>query len=575
MFGKKKGNSSFGSIGPTFLDDLFGGVTSAIVMLPMALAFGVASGLGPVAGIYGAVAVGFFAAAFGGTPAQISGPTGPMTIAMAAIVTLYAHDLATAFTIVMLAGLIQISLGFLRVGRFVGYTPYSVISGFMTGIGAIIIILQVVTILGAEPIPGGPLVQIAAWPKAIANPNPHDLAVGLIALGICVFWPRRMRRFLPPPLAALTIGTCIAFFGLNEARTMGAIPAGLPAFQTPQIGLESIGHFLEPALILALLGSIDSLLTSLIADSQTRTRHNPDRELVGQGLGNLAAGILGALPGAGATLGTVTNIRAGGRSPLAGILTAVLLLGLLLGFGWIAEPIPLAVLAGILIKVGWDIIDWRFVVHLRVIRLEYVFIMLLTFLVTVFVDLVTAVALGLIAAGVVRSRDLTQNELEGVFSLPVLDFDSLPSLADIDPRNLPVGFIKLRGSFSIASANELTRVIAADIEDHDIIIIDFSETTSVDDSAALAIEELVQSAIDDDTACVVLGLSGDVARVLQSLKVFHRVPAGNFVDTLDEAKQLSRNLLHKRRADGAKLSVGEGNANEGYEAPKAVSQGSN
>ena len=532
-----------------FLDDVFGGIISAVVMLPMALAFGVASGLGPVAGIYGAVAVGFFAAAFGGTPAQISGPTGPMTIAMAAIVTLYAQDLATAFTIVMLAGLIQISLGFLQIGRFVGYTPYSVISGFMTGIGAIIIILQVVTILGAEPIPGGPLVQIAAWPEAIANPNPHDLAVGLTALAICVFWPRRIRRFLPPALAALTIGTCIAFFWLTEARTIGAIPTGLPAFQVPQIELGLIGHFLEPALILALLGSIDSLLTSLVADSQTRTRHNPDRELVGQGLGNLAAGILGALPGAGATLGTVTNIRAGGRSPLAGILTAVLLLGLLLGFGWIAEPIPLAVLAGILIKVGWDIIDWRFVVHLRAIRLEYVLIMLLTFLVTVFVDLVTAVALGLIAAGVVRSRDLTQNELEGVLSLPILDFDFLPSLEEIDPYSLPVGFIKLRGSFSIASANELTRVIAADIEDHHIIILDFSETTSVDDSAALAIEELVQSAIDDDTACVVLGLSGNVGRVLQSLEVFHRVPAGNFVDTLDEAKQLSKDLLRKRGAD--------------------------
>ncbi len=563
MFRKKKGNSPLGLIGPTFLDNLFGGVISAVVMLPMALAFGVASGLGPVAGIYGAVAVGFFAAAFGGTPAQISGPTGPMTIAMAAIVTLYAHDMATAFTIVMLAGLIQISLGFLRVGHFVSYTPYSVISGFMTGIGAIIIILQVVTILGADPIPGGPLVQIAAWPEAIVNPNPHDLAVGLTALAICVFWPRRIRRFLPPPLAALTIGTCIALFLLTEARTMGAIPASLPAFQTPQIGLDSIGGFLEPALILALLGSIDSLLTSLIADSQTRTRHNPDRELVGQGLGNLAAGILGALPGAGSTMGTVTNIRAGGRSPLAGILTVILLLALLLGFGWIAEPIPLAVLSGILIKVGWDIIDWRFVSHLRGIRLEYVLIMLLTFLVTVFVNLVTAVALGLIAAGVVRSRDLTQNELEGVFSMPVLDFDSLPSLEEIDPYSMPVGLIKLRGSFSIASANELTRVIAADIEDHDIIILDFSETTSVDDSAALAIEELVQSAIDDDTACVVLGLSGNVGRVLQSLKVFHRVPAGNFVDTLDEAKQLSKNLLHKRSADGTKPNVGEGIANEG------------
>ena len=523
-------------------------------MLPMALAFGVASGLGPVAGIYGAVAVGFFAAVFGGTPSQISGPTGPMTIAMAAIVTLYADSLATAFTIVMLAGLIQISLGFLRVGTFVSYTPYSVISGFMTGIGTIIIILQILTILGADPVPGGPLVQITAWPDAIANPNPHDLVVGLTALAVCVFWPRRIRRFLPPLLAALVIGTCVALFGLTEARTIGAIPMGLPVFQAPQMEWGLIGSFVEPALILGLLGSIDSLLTSLVADSQTRTRHNPNRELVGQGLGNLAAGVLGALPGAGATMGTVTSIRAGGRSPLAGALAAVLLLGLLLGFGWIAEPIPLAALAGILIKVGWDIIDWRFVVHLRAIRLEYVLVMLLTLLVTVFVDLVTAVALGLIAAGVVRSRDLARSELQSVVSVPLLDLESFSSLEDIDPYDLPVGLIKLRGSFSIASANELTRAIAADIEDHDIIILDFSETTGVDDSAALAIEELVQAAIDDDTACVVSGLSDDVARTLQSLEVFRRVPAGHFVDSLDEAKRLSKNLLHECSADGTKLS---------------------
>ena len=552
LFGIKEGNLSFASVGSTFTGDVFGSVTSAIVMLPMALAFGVASGLGPVAGIYGAVAVGFFAAVFGGTPSQISGPTGPMTVAMAAVVTLYADDLAIAFTIVMLAGLLQISLGFLRIGSFVSYTPYSVISGFMTGIGAIIIVLQVLTILGAEPVPGGPLAQIAAWPDAIAKPNPHDLAVGLTALATCVFWPRRIRRFLPPPLAALILGTCVALFWLTEARTIGAIPAGLPAFQMPQLEWGLIGGFVEPALILALLGSIDSLLTSLVADSQTRTRHNPNRELVGQGLGNLVAGILGALPGAGATMGTVTNIRAGGRSPLAGALAALLLLGLLLGFGWIAEPIPLAVLAGILIKIGWDIIDWRFIIRLRTIRFVYVLVMLLTFLVTVFVDLVTAVALGLIVAGVVRSRDLAQSELESVVSVPLLDLDFFPSPEDIDPYNLPVGLIRLRGSFSIASAHELTRAIAADIEDHDIIILDFSGTTGVDDSAALAIEELVQNAIDDDTACVVLGLSGDVARTLRSLKVFRRVPAGHFVDSLDEAKRLSKHLLHECSADGTK-----------------------
>lgn len=529
--------------------DIFGGVTSAIVMLPIALAFGVVSGLGPVAGIYGAVAVGFFAAVLGGTPSQISGPTGPMTIAMAVVVALYADNLATAFTIVMLAGLLQIALGALRLGTFVSYTPYSVISGFMTGIGVIIMVLQVLPFLGASPVPGGPLAQIAAWPDAVANFGLHDLVVGAVALAICVLWPHRIGRFLPAPLVALVAGTCVALFGFPKARTIGAIPEGLPALQVPQLEWGLIGSFVEPALILALLGSIHSLLTSLVADSQTRTHHNPNRELVGQGFGNLVAGVLGALPGAGSNTGTVTNIRAGGRSPLAGVLAAILLLALLLGFGWVAEPIPLAVLAGILMKVGWDIADWRFVVRLRVIRHEYALIMLLTFLVTVFVDLVTAVALGLIAAGVVRSKSLEFGELSSVLSVPLLDADFVPPLAKLDPFCLPVGLVKLKGRFSVSSAHHFTRAVAADIEDHDIIILDFSDTTDVDDSAALAIEELVDSALENDTACIVSSLSGDVAKVLHSLLIFRRVPTENFVDSLDEAKRLSKHLLAVRQLD--------------------------
>ena len=527
--------------------DLFGGITAAIVMLPMALAFGVASGLGPAAGLYGAIAVGFFAAAFGGTPSQISGPTGPMTVAMAAIVALHADSLATAFTIVMLAGLFQIALGFLRIGSFVSYTPYSVISGFMTGIGAIIMILQVMPLLGAAPVPGGPLDQMGAWPEAVANFGVDDLAVGAAALAVCVFWPRRIRRFLPAPLAALAVGTCLALFVFTGARTIGAIPEGVPAFQVPRLEWGSIGALVAPALMIALLGSIDSLLTSLVADSQTRTRHNPNRELMGQGLGNLVSGVLGGLPGAGATMGTVTSIRAGGRTPLAGALAAVLLLALVLGFGWIAEPIPLAVLAGILMKVGWDIVDWRFVLRVRAIRGEYVLTMLLTLSVTVFIDLITAVALGLIAAGVVRARDMARSEMDNVVAVPLLDPAFVPNLADVDPARLPVGLIRLTGRFSVGSANDLVRAISADIEDHDAVILDFSATTDVDDSAALAMEDLIATASDQDTACILVGLKGDVARVLHSLSVLRRVPAGHFVDDLDEAKRLASRLL----GDGA------------------------
>ena len=209
----------------------------------------------------------------------------------------------------------------------------------------------------------------------------------------------------------------------------------------PQLSLQLIASIIEPALIIAILGSIDSLLTSLVADSLTRTRHNPNRELIGQGLGNVVAGVLGALPGSGATMGTVTSIRAGGRSPVAGALGAIMLLTLLLGAGWITEPIPLAALAGILMKVGWDIIDWRFITRIHHIRREYVLVMLITFTLTIFVDLITAVALGLITAGVVRSRESEREELDSVISMPVLDLVFFPHAEDvmgIDPLRVPV-----------------------------------------------------------------------------------------------------------------------------------------
>ncbi len=537
-----------------FPGDIFGGVTAAVIMLPMALAFGVASGLGPVAGLYGAIAVGFLAAVFGGTPSQISGPTGPMTVAMAAVVVQYADSIPAAFTIVMLAGLLQIAFGLLRIGSLMSYTPYSVISGFMTGIGAIIIILQIKPLLGLDAAPGGPLDQLAALPDAIPNFDQNDLIVGAIALVVCFLWPRQIRRFLPAPLAALVIGTCVSIFYFAEVRTIGAIPDQLPTLQLPTLEWGFIGGLWKPALIIAILGSIDSLLTSLVADSQTRTRHNPNRELMGQGLGNLAAGVVGGLPGAGATMGTVTSIRAGGRSPLAGALAALILLALLLEFGWIAEPIPLAVLAGILIKIGWDIIDWRFILRIRSIRREYVFIMLLTFTSTVFIELITAVAMGLIAAGILRARDLAKSEIDNVLSVPLLDEAFVPDLENADPVHFPVGLVRLKGHFSVGSANDLVRAVAADIEDHDVVILDFAFTTEVDDSAALAIDDLIVTAIEQDTDVIVVSPSGAVADILHALLVFRHVSDEHIVDDLDEAKRLASRLLQ----DGSVSSMAQG-----------------
>ncbi len=528
------------------LGDAFGGVTTAVVALPVALAFGAASGIGPIAGMYGAIAVGFFASVFGGTPSQISGPTGPMTIAMAVVVTQHAHSLEEAFTIVMLAGLLQIALGALRVGSFVTYTPYSVISGFMSGIGIIIITIQVLPFLGAATVSGGTLDSIRAWPNAVANYSLDALVVGAVALGVGVLWPRPFRKFMPPPLAALVAGTLVGFFWMTNAPVIGAVPTGLPDFYLPVLSHGFLLGVLQPAFILALLGSIDSLLTSLVAVSLTRTPHNPNRELFGQGLGNIAAGVVGGIPGAGATIGTVVNIRAGGRTPVSGALRAALLLALVLGIGKITEPIPYAVLAGILMKVGWDIIDWRFLTRIRHIRRDYLLIMLVTLVLTVFVDLVTAVAMGLIAAGLARAQESAAPELDSVVSVPLLEqtfFANQEDGPEIDPYLARVGLVTLRGRFSVASANELARVIGADIKEHEVVIFDFSETTNMDDSAALVMEQLVDTAAAEDTECIVMHLSGSVRSTLDSLNVFKDVPKDRFVDSLDDARVLARALL--------------------------------
>ena len=536
----------------TLRGDIFGGLTASVVGLPVALAFGVASGLGPTAGLYGAIAVGFFAAVFGGTRSQISGPTGPMTVAMAVVVTTHASNIAEAFTVVVLAGFIQILLGLLRIGRFVSYTPYSVISGFMTGIGIIVILLQISPFLGVPASPGGALSAIRGIPDVIAQTNLQAVAIAAVTLAVGVLWPRPFRRFLPPTLAAMIAGSALGIFVLTGAQAIGDVPTGLPDFHLPVLSVEFLLHAVQPALIIALLGSIDSLLTSLIADALTRSQHNPNKELVGQGIGNMASGLLGGLPGAGATLGTVVNLRAGGRTPVSGALRAGILLALLLGLGQYVETIPIAVLAGILAKVGWDIIDWRFLMRIHHVPREHLIVMLITFALTVFLDLVTAVAIGLIAAGMAGYRQLERLELDSVVSVPLLDqtflADDHVESAEMDPFSARVGLVALRGRFSVASSSRLVSVIGADIRDHEIVIFDFSDTIYLDDSAAMVVEQMIDVAIDEDTETIVMGLSGSVESNLKALDILKHVPEDRFVADLEEAREVAKAIFTENSA---------------------------
>ena len=531
----------------TFQGDVFGGITSAVVALPVALAFGIASGLGAAAGMYGAIAVGFFASVFGGTRSQISGPTPSMTVAMAVIISAHAgSSLEKALVIVVLAGLIQMLLGVLRIGRFVMYTPHVVVSGFMSGIGIIIMLIQVLPFLGAPTSPEGPMGALRELPHAIANLNPSAFIVASVALAVSVFWPRRAERLAPAPLAALVLGSVLGILWLTGAPAIGAIPEGLPDLRFEWPTADFVLSSLHPAIILALLGAVDSLLTSLVADAMTGTRHKPDRELVGQGIGNMISGLFGGMPGAGATIGTVTNIRAGGSTPVSGAIRAVFLLGLLLGLGHYIEPIPHAVLAGILMKIGWDIVDWRLLLRIHQLRRDHLVVMLMTLVLTVAVDLVTAVAIGLIAAGMTHARQLKGLELDSVVSVPVLDQAFFAAEKDMtigDPLQARVGMVALRGTLTVASSRNLVSVIGADIREHDIVVFDFSGANYLDDSAAMVIEQILDVARDADTDVIVVGLSGTVAETVNTLGVLRAVPGDHVVDDLAQARGIARKLL--------------------------------
>ena len=543
----------------TLRGDIFGALTSMVVALPVALGFGIASGMGAAAGLYGAIAVGFFAAVFGGTRSQISGPTAPMTVAMAVVITSHAATLTDALTVVVLAGLLQVLLGLSKVGRFVAYTPYVVVSGFMSGIGIIIILMQTLPFLGAPAAMGGAMGAIAALPEAVRTIDIGALAIAAVTFAAGFLWPRRLSRFAPGPLVALSVGTALGVLWLNDAPVIGPVPTGLPGLA---LGLPSAGfllHALEPALILALLGSVDSLLTSLVADSLTGRRHNPDRELVGQGIGNMIAGLLGALPGAGATMGTVVNIRSGGSTPVSGALRAIFLLALVLGLGRFVEPIPLAALAGVLMKVGWDIIDWRIVTRVHRLRREHLIVMLTTLVLTVFVDLITAVAIGLIAGGMVLARQLERLELDSVVSVPLLDrtfFAGDSEMETEDAYEARVGMVALRGSFTVASSHKLVSVIGEDIRDHDVVIFDFSNATYIDDSAAMVMEQLVDTAAKSRTDCIVMGLSGSVADTLHTLNVLENVPESRMVETMEEARRTAKVLLRGGHPPAAATQTG-------------------
>ena len=532
--------------------DFFGGLTAGIVALPLGLAFGAGvfphdEQLGATAGLWGAIIVGFFAAAFGGTNTQISGPTGPMVVVFAGLLASLTASLGLSnpgasevdiikmaipllFAAVVLGGVLQIAMGLLKMGKYIKLVPYTVISGFMSGIGVIIILLQASRLFGGKPASGEVFDAIAAIGPSIANMNVTALILGALTLAIVFFWPKAIAKYLPGTLAALIIGTLVGLV-MPGAPELGTIQAGIPEFLVPTFSGDTIFLVLMAGGTLAILGAIDSLLTSLVADNVTRTRHNSDQELIGQGIANTIAGFFAALPGAGATMRTMVNVRTGGVTKISGMIHGLVLVAIVLVAAPLAAKIPMAVLAGILVKVGFDIIDFKYIkTALKGPRWDFL-IMATVLILTVFWNLIFAVGIGVFMAALGYVK-LNADEQTQTVNQYIPTGTNAEEKALLEGAGGKVMLYDFGGPLSFGAAADLGHHIRQRVKAGvDAIVLDFSRMTFIDVSAARAVETIAMDAKDDGKAVYAVGMNDSVIAKLKGLGIYETLSDVKVHDT--------------------------------------------
>ena len=582
--------------------DAFGGITAGIVALPLALAFGVSSGLGPTAGLYGAIFISFFASLFGGTSTQISGPTAPMTavsmIVIAGIIASNDGDVDKALpiilTVFLLAGIMQIGLGILGLGKYIRYIPYPVVSGFMTAIGVIILLTQVLPSLGYYPKEdiqfvntfkpqaeeailknilkdeagqgilvledfqetikrasgisqtiilkesetlaaketSGALGALKAFPRAIKNINWLEF---LLALGtiFIIYGFKRITKAIPSTLVALVVMSLIAILFKLDYRSIQEIPSGFPILNLEiftTFSLSNITPYIFTALTLALLGAIDSLLTSVVADNMTKTKHKPNKELVGQGIGNSIAAVFGGIPGAGATIRTVVNISSGGKTKLSGMIAGVMLLIILLGLGPVASKIPAAVLAGILITVGIGVMDYKGLKAIPSLPRDMkigpfkmsseVLIMIIVLLLSTFWNLVYAVGIGLVIASLMFMKKI------GDLTAERSDVKSLKKeKAWTDEKGFPEKFkeevfIKhIKGPLFFGSTSDFQALSLQIPITAKIVVMRLDRMAYMDQSGLYAMEDMLQDLKAKNIDAVFVGLLNQPRYMMERIDI--------------------------------------------------------
>lgn len=527
----------------TIKGDFFGALTSTIVALPFALAFGVTSGAGASAGIYCAIITGLFASLFGGTNQQISGPNTGLTVAMVAILTSFIakspeNGVAAAFTVVSLAGLFQILFGFFKLGKYFILVSYPVISGFTSGIGVLIILSQL------DPLFGHSFTELHLSINTLTSP---PTLLGFTCLLVLFLWPQKFSRIVPASIIVVTGSTLFFVFSSANLPVVGAIASELPSFTMPVWENSLASEMIKSALLIATLSTLDSLMTSLTVDSISNDLHNSDQELVGQGIGNFIAGLFGALPGGGATMRTVTNLRAGGTTPLSGILHALFILAIVLWAGEYTAYIPIAALAAILTHVGISIIDWNFIKRIHQVPLFSAALMVSTMIMSVAFDLVTAVLTGVFIANLVTIRRLSEIQLDNINMCIAQDAKYLSELEKqlLLSMNDSVQLLNISGPIGFGVARGLKQS-ATKSDQNKTLLIDLTDAHFVGITSTIAIEEIIVSLQHQGREVLLSSVCERVRNDFNKLKLFDKIPKKHVFDTrLNALKYLKKsNILN-------------------------------
>ncbi len=498
------------------LGDVMGGIMTTVVAIPVAMAFGIASGLGAAAGLYGAMCCGLFTALFGGTKGQQSGPTGPVAVIIASMLAANNGNLSIVFAAIILGGILQIVAGKFGWGDLVRYLPYPVISGFMTGIAFIIILLHVNPLFGIK---GSKQIMenIASFPSIATEMNLAALGIGVLTL-VLIYGMKLISKKIPASLIALLIASTASVVLNLKIPRIGEIPSQLPVPALPMIDMSMLTVILGGAVTIALLGAIDSLLTSLIADKILNSHHNSNKELVGQGLGNIVAGLMGGLAGAGSTTRTLANIDAGGRTPLSGVIYAALVLLVIIGLGKVAALIPMSALAAILIVLGIGIVDWRSIRHIQKAPRSDVAVMAVVLFMTVFIDLISAVLIGMALASVLFVKKITDAQFS--------EFGTLDTISELGHlvEKLPASLLAqtfvytFDGPIFFGETKNLGKTRSVD--NVKTLILNFEQAHFIDQSCCYYLEDMVGGFRKDGKLVLILGLHDELKTRLNNMECF-------------------------------------------------------